>query len=190
MGQHFEASHSLAGKLLLALPGMGDPRFERSVNAVCVHDAEGALGIGIGQLRDDVTFHDVLLQLDLDPGVAPDAPVHNGGPVEPGRGFVLHSPDWTSDGTMRVSDSLALSASFDVLRAIAAGEGPQHWLFALGYAGWGPGQLDDEMHHHGWHVVDIHEDIIFTAPTEARWDAVWRAEGIEPALLSSQTGQA
>lgn len=190
MGGRFEASHSLAGKLLLAMPGMGDPRFERSVNAICVHDADGALGIGIGHLRAGVSFHEVLYELDIDPGLAPDVPVHHGGPVETGRGFVLHSADWRSEGTLPVCESLALSASFDVLRAIAAGEGPQRWLFALGYAGWGAGQLDGEMHRHGWHAAALHEEIVFATPTEARWAAAWRADGIDPSLLSSQTGQA
>ncbi len=190
MAERFEASHSLAGKLLLALPGMGDPRFEQSVNAICVHDAEGALGIGIGRFRDGVSFHEVLYELDIDPGVAPDVAVHQGGPVEPGRGFVLHSPEWSSEGTLVVRDTLALSASFEVLRAITEGEGPKRWLFALGYAGWGAGQLDGEMHRHGWHAVGIQEDIVFATPTGARWNAAWRAEGIDPALLSSQTGRA
>ncbi len=135
-------SNSLAGKLLLAMPGMGDPRFDRAVIAMCQHEAGGAMGVGIGHLCDGVTLHDLLDDLDIPTGVAPDCPVHHGGPVEPQRGFVLHTPDWQGEGNcLAVSDQFALSASLDVLRAIAGGRGPAHWLIALGYAGWAPGQL-------------------------------------------------
>jgi putative transcriptional regulator len=162
----------LAGRLLLAMPGMGDPRFERSVNVLCVHDEHGALGVGIG------------------PGDAPDREVHHGGPVEPGRGFVLHSTDWGGVGTLEVAPLCALSASLDVLRAIAEGRGPSRWLMALGYAGWGPGQLDGEMRHHGWYAAEGREEIVFDTPVEKRWTASWKAEGIDPALLANVTGSA
>ncbi|WP_374247415.1 YqgE/AlgH family protein, partial [Zoogloea sp.] len=146
----------LSGRILLAMPGMFDPRFERSVNVICMHDENGALGIGIGHERDGVTFHEVLEELGIDPGVSPDCAVLHGGPVEPGRGFILHSTDWGGTDTLMVQPLCALSASMDILRAIAAGKGPSRWLMALGYAGWGAGQLEGEMRHHGWYAADGH----------------------------------
>ena len=180
----------LGGSLLLAMPGMGDARFDRAVIAMCVHDENGAFGLGLGHIRSGVSFHELLRELEIEPGLAPDCPVHNGGPVEPGRGFVLHSPDWTSAETMEVPGLGALSASLDILRAIAAGKGPERWLIALGYAGWAPGQLDGEMRRHGWYAATGRADIVFGLPAEARWAATWRAEGIDPALLASETGRA
>ncbi len=114
----------------------------------------------------------------------------NGGPVEPGRGFVLHSRDWVSPETLKVGRLCGLTGSLDVLRAIAAGEGPAQWLIALGYAGWAPGQLENEMRHHGWHAATGRAEILFGTPTERRWHAAWQAEGIDPALLSTTTGRA
>lgn len=180
----------LTGRLLLAMPGMGDPRFEHAVIAMFVHEEQGAFGVGIGHLRDGVTLHGVLEEVGIDPGVAPDCPVHHGGPVEPGRGFVLHSPEWEGEGTVRIDGLCALSASTGVLRAIAAGKGPERWLIALGYAGWGAGQLDGEMRRHGWHAAAGHPEILFDTPAEQRWAATWRAEGIDPALLANVTGRA
>ena len=184
----------LAGRLLLALPGMFDPRFARAVIALCIHDANGAFGIGVGQLHDGISFRGVL----EDAGIAVDecrpevldAPVHLGGPVEPQRGFVLHSTDWGGAGTVTVDPLCAMSFSHDVLRAIAEGRGPSQWLFALGYAGWGEGQLEEELHHHGWHVAQGRSQILFDVPAEQRWQATWKAEGIDPALLASETGNA
>jgi len=176
------------------MPGMFDPRFERSVNVMCVHDEHGALGIGIGSLREGVRFRELLEEIGIDPGKAPDREIHHGGPVEPGRGFLLHSLDWGGEGTIEVHAEdgplCALSASMDVLRAIAEGKGPKDWLMALGYAGWGPGQLENEMRHHGWFAAAGHAEILFDTPTDARWPATWRAEGIDPALLSNETGHA
>lgn len=180
----------LAGRLLLALPGIGDPRFDHAVIALCVHDAKGAFGLGVGQIRSGVSLHELLRELEIEPGLAPDCPVHHGGPVEPGRGFVLHSPDWTSPETMAAPPLGAVSASLDILRAIAAGNGPRRWLIALGYAGWAAGQLDEEMRRHGWHAAEGRADILFETPAEARWAATWRAEGIDPSLLASETGRA
>lgn len=180
----------LSGRLLLALPGIGDPRFEHAAIALCMHDENGALGIGVGHLREGIGFRDLLADVGIEPGVAPNCPIHHGGPVEPGRGFVLHSNDWVGEGTIAVESLGALSGTMDVLRAISEGRGPRHWLFALGYSGWGPGQLDGEMRRHGWFAAEGREDIVFSTPAEQRWSAAWHAEGIDPALLSSQTGRA
>ncbi|MFA7585016.1 MAG: YqgE/AlgH family protein [Novosphingobium sp.] len=183
-------AHYLSGRFLLAMPGMGDPRFDHAVIAMCMHDEHGAFGIGVGEELAGVSFRDLLEDLGIDPGEAPDAPVLNGGPVEPGRGFVLHTTDWGGEGTVQVSPLGALSGSLDVLRAIAEGRGPSRWLFALGYAGWAAGQLDGEMRRHGWHAAPGGPEVLWEVPAEQRWRSIWRAEGIDPALLSSQTGRA
>ncbi|NCU13059.1 MAG: YqgE/AlgH family protein [Sphingomonadaceae bacterium] len=183
-------SSSLAGKFLLAMPGMGDPRFDHAVIAMMIHDGEGALGIALGQVREDLGLHDLLEDLEIDPGAAADLPVLDGGPVDQQRGFVLHSTDWHAPGTVVADGLCAMSASLEVLRAIAAGKGPRHYLVALGYAGWGAGQLDEEMRRHGWGAVDGREAILWDVPAEDRWRASWQSAGIDPALLSSQTGRA
>lgn len=180
----------LSGRLLLAMPGMGDPRFDHAAIAMCVHDEQGALGIGISHVREGITFHSMLAELGIDPGVAPDCAIMHGGPVETGRGFVLHSSDWGGTGTIEVSPLGALSASLDILRAIAEGRGPSRWLIALGYAGWGPGQLEGEMRHHGWFVAQGRPEILFDTPVHDRWTATLKAEGIDPAHLVGQTGRA
>jgi putative transcriptional regulator len=184
----------LSGKLLLAMPGMADPRFERAVIAMCVHDENGAIGIGIGHKRAGIGFRGLLKQLDLDPGQAPDCAVHHGGPVEPGRGFVLHSTDWGGQDTLHVAgpdgEIFAMTGTIDVLKAIAEGRGPSQWIVALGYAGWGEGQLDEEMTRHGWFAAQGTPKILFDTPTDERWAASFKAEGIDPRLLASETGAA
>ena len=184
----------LVGKLLLAMPGMADPRFERAVIAMCVHDENGAVGVGIGHKRAGITFRGLLRQLDLDPGHAPDRAVHHGGPVEPGRGFVLHSTDWLGPDTIQVNgrecEAFAMTGTVDVLKAIADGQGPRRWIAALGYAGWDEGQLDGEMTRHGWFAANANSKILFDTPTDERWGAAFKAEGIDPRLLASETGAA
>ncbi|MBA3577393.1 MAG: YqgE/AlgH family protein [Pseudomonadota bacterium] len=184
----------LSGKLLLAMPGMADPRFERAVIAMCVHDENGAVGIGIGQKRAGLRFRALLKQLDIDPAEAPDCAVHHGGPVEPGRGFILHSTDWGGQDTLQVNGPagslLAMTGTIDILKAIAEGRGPGRWIAALGYAGWEGGQLDQEMTRHGWFVADGSDSILFDTPTDERWAAAFKAAGVDPRLLSSETGAA
>lgn len=181
---------TLEGRLLLALPGMPDPRFAHSVIALCVHNAEGALGIGIGAELAEVRLHDLLRDLGIDPGAAPNVAVLSGGPVEPQRGFVLHTPDWHSGGTMARGQEWSLTGSRDILEAIAAGTGPAQWLIALGYAGWSAGQLDEEMRHHGWYAAQSRPQVVFATPAKSRWTAAWKSEGIDPALLANVTGHA
>ncbi|HEY0164875.1 MAG TPA: YqgE/AlgH family protein [Sphingomicrobium sp.] len=184
----------LSGKLLLAMPGMADPRFERAVIALCVHDENGAVGIGIGHARAGIRFRGLLKQLDIDPGEAPDKSVHHGGPVEPGRGFILHSTDWGGQDTLHVvgqnGDLCAMTGTIDVLKAIAEGRGPALWIAALGYAGWGEGQLEEEMTRHGWFAADASAAILFDTATEERWSAAFKSQGVDPRLLSSETGVA
>jgi len=184
----------LSGKLLLAMPGMADPRFERAVIAMCVHDENGAVGIGIGHKRAGIRLRALLRQVDIDPGEAPDLAVHHGGPVEPGRGFVLHSSDWGGQDTLHINgekgELFAMTGTIDVLRAIAEGRGPKRWIVALGYAGWGEGQLDEEMTRHGWFAARADAELLFDKPADERWAAAFKAEGIDPRLLASETGAA
>jgi putative transcriptional regulator len=181
---------SLTGQLLLALPGIGDPRFEQAVIMMCLHEPDGAMGVGIGRLVPGLGLHALLKQLDIAVGDAPDAPIHQGGPVETQRGFVLHSPDWRGEDTLIVSPALSLTTTLDVLRAIAAGEGPDRWLIALGYAGWGEAQLDEEMRRHGWLSVGAHEELLFETPIKERWPRAFAAAGVDVRLLAPMSGHA
>jgi putative transcriptional regulator len=180
----------LTGQFLLAMPGIGDSRFERAVIAMCAHDSEGALGIGIGETIEGLGLHDLLRQFEIEPGEAPDVAVHFGGPVEPRRGFVLHAPDWGGQDTIDVAGRWALSGTIDVLRAIAAGTGPSKWLVALGYAGWGEGQLDEELTRHGWFNTTGDTGLLYQVSAEERWAKGFAHAGIDPRLLASSTGTA
>lgn len=185
-----ETATFLTGQFLLAMPGIGDSRFDRAVIAVCSHDEKGAIGIGIGAHLAGLGLHDVLRQVDIDPGVSVDAPIHFGGPVEPRRGFVLHTPDWGGQDTVDVAGKWALSGTLDALRAIASGNGPSRWLVALGYAGWSTGQLDGEMTRHGWLNVVDDAGMVFDTDVADRWTRGFNAAGIDPRLLAAQSGRA
>jgi putative transcriptional regulator len=180
----------LSGQFLLAMPGMSDPRFAKAVIAMCAHDANGAIGIGVGQTYDGLGLHDLLQQFGIDPGDAPDAPVHIGGPVEPRRGFVVHSPDWGGQDTVDVAGRWRLSGTVDVLRAIAEGTGPSRWLVALGYAGWGEGQLDGELTQPGWIHVTGNEALLWDTLAGERWTRGFAGAGIDPRLLVGGAGRA
>jgi len=185
-----DSSPSLTGQLLLAMPGIGDPRFEHAAIAMCIHSPDGAMGIGIGRTVPRIGLHALLGQLDIAPGEAPDAAIHHGGPVEPQRGFVLHTNDWSGEDTLVVSSTLGLTSTLDVLRAIAAGEGPDRWLVALGYAGWGEGQLDAELSRHGWFHLALRDELLFETPTADRWPRAFASAGVDVRLLASTTGHA
>jgi putative transcriptional regulator len=181
---------NLSGQFLLAMPGMGDPRFEKAVIAMCVHDENGALGIGLGRIVPRITFHDLLKQLDIEPGVAPDVPIHLGGPVEPQRGFLIHSPDWGGPESIQVGDRWTLSATLEILRAISEGRGPRRWLAALGYAGWGAGQLEEELCGNGWFAAAGSESLLYDCDVGSRWAAAFKSAGIDPRLLAADFGTA
>ena len=180
----------LTGRFLLAMPGMQDPRFARAVIAMCAHDAGGALGVGVGMRIDGLGLHDLLGQFDIAPGEVPNAPIHFGGPVEPRRGFVLHSNDWGGEDTLDVAGRWSLSGTMDVLRAIAGGEGPTRWVVSLGYAGWDAGQLDGELAGLGWVPVAADTALLFDTATEQRWARGFASEGIDPRLIAVQGGNA
>ncbi len=180
----------LSGQLLLAMPGMSDPRFARAVIAMCSHDENGALGIGLGATVDGLGFHDLLDQFEILPGDAPNAPVHFGGPVEPRRGFVIHSCDWGGQDTIEVAGLWALSSTIDVLRAIAEGKGPSQWVVALGYAGWDSGQIEGELARPGWFNVAGAADLVFDTNADERWSRAFERAGVDPRLLVADTGTA
>lgn len=185
-----ETPKFLSGQFLLAMPGIGDPRFERSIIAMCAHDEEGALGIGIGRTIPGLGFHDLLEQLEIEPGVAPNAPIHLGGPVEPQRGFVVHTRDWGGQESVDVAGRWTMSATLDVLKAIAEGSGPTRWVTALGYAGWQGGQIEEELSRHGWFVADGDEALLFDVEAEHRWASGYQGAGIDPRLLTADYGNA
>lgn len=181
----------LEGHLLIAMPQMSDPRFARSVIYLCAHSSEGAMGLVVNKLIESITFPDLLRQLNIDADSADEQiRVHFGGPVESGRGFVLHSDDYVQDSTLVVNDGIALTATIDVLRSIATGNGPRRSMLALGYAGWAPGQLDAEIQANGWLHVDPDPDLIFGGDLDAKWEKAINKLGIEISLLSSVAGRA
>ncbi len=179
------------GHLLAAMPQMEDPRFERSVIYLCAHNAEGAMGLVVNRLFDAITFPDLLEQLNIETGPKTEQiRVHFGGPVESGRGFVLHSDDYVRDGTLKVRSGFALTATVDILKAIAVGEGPRRSLLALGYSGWGPGQLESEIAANGWLVVPADPTIVFDQELEDKWQRALAATGVSIASLSGVSGRA
>jgi putative transcriptional regulator len=181
----------LEGHLLIAMPTMGDPRFERTVIYMCAHSAQGAMGLVVNKLVDHITFAGLLEQLSIEtPSVAADVKVHFGGPVETGRGFVLHSGDYRQDSTMVVDEDFALTATVDILRAIAAGQGPRHSLLALGYAGWAPGQLDSEIQANGWLHCAADFGLVFDRDNEAKWTRAIQKVGVDLSFLSTDAGHA
>ena len=180
----------LVGQLLLSMPGIGDPRFDRVVIAMCVHDDDGALGLIVNHPLPALKVAELMQQLDVDPGVTPDVPVHAGGPVEPGRGFVLHSTDWSGQSTIDVAGRYALTSTLDVLKAIAEGKGPKHWRSALGYTGWAAGQLDEELTRHGWHACAADAELLFATPAAKMWPRAYALAGIDVGHLSASAGRA
>jgi putative transcriptional regulator len=179
-----------AGKLLLAMPDMPDARFAHAVIALCVHDEDGAMGIDLGSAIPGLKLRALLDSFDIDGGAVPDMPVLRGGPVEPRRGFVLHSLDWGGQEMLHVGAHWGLSASVDILRAIGAGRGPSRYLVALGYAGWAAGQLDGELARPGWFLADADPALLYATPAEQRWARSFAHNGIDPALLAGQSGRA
>jgi putative transcriptional regulator len=189
-----EEPESFVGRLLLALPGMQDDRFSHSVIAMCVHDANGALGISIGEEMEGVDLHGLLESFDLDGSRVENRPVLRGGPVEPRRGFVLHTLDWQGGDMVQVTGSRGqrwgLSGSLEILRAIARGHGPRRYAVALGYAGWAAGQLEAQMAGDSWFLGEADEALLFDVPTERKWSAGFAASGIDASHLVSGGGTA
>jgi putative transcriptional regulator len=187
-----DGTNFLEGKLLIALPGMSDPRFEKTVIFMCAHSTDGAMGLIVNKPVEGLGFHDMMARLGLRiTANTPDFPVLFGGPVETGRGFVLHSGDYESnESTMPVSEDISLTATLDILRAMAEGRGPQKAIFALGYAGWGAGQIENEIRLNGWIHCDADSAILFDAEMSAKWSAALRKLGIDLSGLSANAGRA
>jgi putative transcriptional regulator len=182
--------HSYDGKLLLAMPGMGDPRFSKSAIYMCSHNEEGAMGISVNQRVDGLTFAQLLSQLNIGTSPRKEIPIHSGGPVETGRGFVLHTSDYFQSSTLKITDDISLSATVDILTLLARGEGPHKALLALGYAGWGEGQLEEEINRNSWLTVDATEDLLFNTPLEEKWTRAMALAGIDSVKLSAEAGHA
>ncbi len=190
----------LAGQLLVAMPSpaMGDPRFEQSVIFVCAHSADGAMGLIINKPSTQITFSELLKQLNIPKpestagsSQAPSVDILSGGPVEIGRGFVLHSSDHDcGDATLKVTDEIGLTASVEMVKALACGDGPAKALLALGYAGWGPGQVEAEIKANGWLIAPGDPDLIFAPSPLTKWHRTLDAMGIQPGLLSPVQGTA
>lgn len=185
-------STDLSGKLLIAMPGMGDPRFEKSVIYMCAHSSDGSMGLIVNKPAPGLKMDDLLDQLNIPRGDGSRGViVHFGGPVEHGRGFVLHSSDYaTGDSTLKVDDRFGMTATLDILQDMASGGGPRDRILALGYAGWGPGQLEDEIHRNGWLTCDAAPEIVFAEDDNAKWVAALKSLGIDPLMLSAEAGRA
>lgn len=182
----------LSGKLLIAMPGLEDPRFQHSVILLCAHSEGRAMGLIVNKPMPDLSFSGLLEHLGmrrLDRGR--DIRVHFGGPVDRGRGFVLHTDDWADgEATMQVPGGLRMTATLDILQAIANGQGPKEALLALGYSGWGEGQLENEIGRNDWLVCDARSDLVFSDQDPGKWAGALRSIGIDPLTLSAQAGRA
>ena len=194
MGNKVKASY-LTGKLLLAMPGMGDQRFNRAVILLCAHDEEGAMGLVINNEMPNVEFSDLAKQLKFESDIRINfdnihLPVLSGGPVETARGFLLHSGDFTRPDTMRVDDAYGVTGTTDALRDVALGNGPRDMLFVLGYAGWDAGQLDIEIQENAWLVADPDQSLVFDDDVAGKWSRAMAKLGIDPVLLSGASGRA
>ena len=187
-----EAARFLDGQLLIAMPGMGDLRFERSVIFLCAHSAEGAMGLIVNKPAPELSFADLLEQLEIPASMdLKGTRVHFGGPVEHGRGFVLHTAEYrVEESSLHVSPAFSMTATVDVLQDIAKGAGPAQALLALGYSGWGPGQLESEIQANGWLTAPADVNLVFGTSDAEKWGAALRSISIDPRLLSAEGGRA
>lgn len=182
----------LTAKFLIAMPGMGDPRFDRSVVFLCSHTAEGAMGLIVNKPKSDLRFFGLLDQIGIARGpAAREIRVHFGGPVEHGRGFVLHSDDYDAGrATMHIPGGFRMTGTQEILEMLAQGEGPRDAMLALGYAGWGPGQLESEILRNDWLTCDAPPDLVFSSDNGAKWGAALGLLGVDPLGLSGAAGRA
>ena len=186
-----DSQYYLTGQILVAMPQMQDPRFKEAVIFMCGHDEQGAMGIVLNKLIEAVTLSDLLEQLEVNQTIlTDDLEVHYGGPVEIGRGFVLHSSDYLGENSVEITNDIALSASTAVLNDVVQGQGPDHLLLALGYAGWSNGQLEAEIMQNGWLTLPADASIIFDSAPETLWRRTLKKMGINPEQLFSHTGHA
>lgn len=184
-------SSSLRNHFLIAMPALADPNFSHTVTYLCEHNEEGAMGIIINR-HMPITLAEVLEQMEIEPSSSLDisAPIHEGGPVQPEHGFVIHSPVGAWESSLGITDEIALTTSRDILAAIGHNEGPKKYLIALGYAGWGPGQLEEELAQNAWLNGPATPEILFDLPLDARWGAAAAKLGVDLNLLSNEIGHA
>ncbi len=197
-GIQFDGNDYLEGKFLIAMPGMGDVRFDKSVVYICAHSDKGAMGFMINRDLSTPTIQNFFTQL----GIVNDAESQkmksnydsiqlcSGGPVEPGRGFVLHSPECRNESTLRVDDDVCLTATLEMLRSIVTGNGPKKILLTLGYSGWAAGQLEEEISSNGWLIAPGNSEIIFGRKNSVKYEQALKSLGVDPLLLSSDSGHA
>lgn len=191
MPRYKDNGNFLTGKLLIAMPQLDSPPFNRSVVYVCAHSPEGAMGLVINRLVNSLSFGDLLRQLEIETADHfVDRRIYYGGPVETSRGFVLHSTDRMEESTMLVDDDIALTSTVDILRAMVEGDGPRRSLLALGYAGWGPGQLDQELHENSWLHVEADDALLFDQDVDSKWHRSIAKIGININMLSGEAGHA
>ncbi len=180
----------LNGQLLIAMPGMQDPRFDRTVLYICTHSSDGAMGLVINRAFGEIRFCDLMNQLGIEGSIDQDRPVHFGGPVDSSRGFVLHSADFRADQTLVIDEQVALTATKDILQAIVDGRGPDSAIFALGYAKWFAGQLDSEIQANAWLTAPANSKLIFDRELDTKWERAIGQLGFSPAMLSDNAGHA
>lgn len=181
----------LTGQFLMAMPSIGDDRFDRTLIYLCAHTPDRAMGLVLNKLHTDLDFEGLLSQLDIEVDeVARDVTVHAGGPVEPGRGFVLHSADYVQDSSLVVSETVALTATVDILKELAIGKGPRNAMLALGYAGWSAGQLDTELANNAWLTAPGDDEILFNTDAEQKYPRAMAMLGVDLSMLSNQAGRA
>ncbi|MDB5492162.1 MAG: hypothetical protein JWO78_2011 [Micavibrio sp.] len=186
---------SFAGKLLLAMPNMDDPRFHRAVILICAHDENGAMGLVINHALPGLSFASMLDQLNIPhvevkPEALSNIAVYGGGPVENARGFILHSRDFGLYDTINITDEVGVTGTVDGLRAVAAGEGPKKMIFVLGYSGWTAGQLEKEIQDNVWLVAELDQNLLFSTPVEDKWAFGIKTLGVDLAMLSGDAGRA
>ncbi len=192
MSEEPDSEMNLTGQMLIAMPGMGDPRFAHSVVILCAHSSDGAMGLIVNKSVDGMALGALFDQLSIDTqGAAGKERVFFGGPVETGRGFVLHTPDYRSDlSTLDIDGRFAMTATQDILEDIAIGRGPSGALVALGYSGWGPGQLEDEIAANGWLMGEPSQALVFHTEEGEIWGEAMKSLGIDPITLSAAAGRA
>jgi putative transcriptional regulator len=191
--QEEKKDNTLAGKLLLAMPTIGDPRFNRAVIFMCAHDESGAMGLMVNHELIDVGFDKIIEQTGIEDEIRVDLSkinVMNGGPVENSRGLLLHTGDFHQKDTVNVSEKYGVSGTIDALRDVLTGNGPDKMIFALGHAGWTAGQLDQELQQNTWLVAEASEELLFDTPNDQKWEKALKSLGIEPAMLSMDMGRA
>jgi putative transcriptional regulator len=186
-----DSEGSLSGQLLIAMPAMEDPNFQRTVIVLCAHSPQGAMGLVLNKPIERLSFDDLLKQVGVEP-VPPQRRIRllAGGPVEESRGFVLHSGEWKAEASLDVAGGWRLTASVDILKAIAGGGGPRHGVLALGYAGWGPGQLEAEIQQNAWLSVAPDEELLFDEDAATKWRRALAKLKVDPLLLSGSAGHA